>query len=84
MDEATTRKEWRGRRRPTNVTLRTDLLAEARHLGINVSEACERGLQENVAATKRQRWLEENREAIEDYNRHVEQHGLILERYRQF
>jgi len=71
-------------RRPTNVTLRADLLNEARQLGINVSEACESGLRETVAAAKRQRWLDENQEAIEDYNRYVEQHGLILEKYRQF
>ena len=35
----------RGPRRPTNVTLQANLLAEAKQLGINISEACEAGLQ---------------------------------------
>lgn len=31
-----------------------------------------------------QRWLEENREAIESSNRWVEENGLPLAKYRQF
>lgn len=30
------------------------------------------------------RWREENREAMESYNRYVEAHGLPLEEYRLF
>ena len=74
-------KDWR---RPTNVTLRANLLAEAKLLGINVSEACEAGLRERVAEARRQRWLDENREAIAEYNDCVERDGLTLERFRQF
>ncbi|WEK02745.1 MAG: type II toxin-antitoxin system CcdA family antitoxin [Candidatus Devosia phytovorans] len=29
-------------------------------------------------------WLEDSKEAIADYNRHVEEHGLPLEKYRLF
>lgn len=33
---------------------------------------------------RRARWLEDNREAIEEYNRWFEEHGLILEKYHLF
>jgi post-segregation antitoxin (ccd killing protein) len=33
---------------------------------------------------QRQRWLEENREATDQYNARIERDGLTLRRYRQF
>ncbi len=57
-------------------------MREARELKINVSQACERGLAAEVAATKAQRWLEENRAAIEAWNEYVEQQGLPLADFR--
>ncbi len=71
-------------RRATNVTLPDALLCEARELGINLSQACERGLAKEVAETKAQRWLAENREAMDAWNAYVEEHGLPLAEYRQF
>ena len=71
-------------RRPTNVSLSREHLAEARELGINVSQACERGLREAVAEARAVRWLEENREALESYNQYVEDHGLPLADLRLF
>ena len=71
-------------RRATNVTLPDSLLSEARTLGINVSQACERGLSAEVSEIKRRRWLSDNRAAIEAWNEHVEQHGLPLGEFRQF
>ena len=57
---------------------------EARELDINVSQACERGLAAEVGAAKAQRWLGENRAAMEAWNEYVEQHGLPLAEFRQF
>jgi antitoxin CcdA len=71
-------------RRATNVSLRSDLIEEARKLNINISQACERGLEEQVRKSLRETWLEENQEAIEGWNRWVEENGLPLARYRQF
>lgn len=71
-------------RRATNITLPEPLLREARGLGINVSQACERGLAAAVADQRRARWLEENKQAIDAYNEHVDWHGLPLAAYRQF
>ena len=69
-------------RRATNITLPEPLLAEARTLGINISQACEHGLAAEVATAKAQRWQSENRKAINAWNRHVEDHGLPLSQYR--
>lgn len=71
-------------KRATNVSLSQDLVAEAKALGINVSQACEAGLAKQVAETKAEQWKRENREAIESSNAYVEKHGLPLARYRQF
>lgn len=71
-------------RRATNVSLPAALISEARRLGINISQACERGLQEQVRQSRREAWLEENREAIESSNAWVEKHGLPFTEYRQF
>jgi antitoxin CcdA len=83
-DWTTTPKGRRGPRRPTNVTLRANVLAEAQRRDIDLSEASEAGLQERVSAARRERWLEQNRDAIEDYNARIERDGLTLARYRQF
>ncbi len=71
-------------RRATNVTLPTDLLDQARALGLNVSQACERGLKAEIARHRAAQWREENREALASSNDYVERHGLPLAEFRQF
>jgi antitoxin CcdA len=71
-------------RRPTNVSLRADLIEEAKRLDINISQACEGGLAAEVSKSRADRWREENRAAIESSNAYVEKHGLPLARYRMF
>ncbi|HEY0832319.1 MAG TPA: type II toxin-antitoxin system CcdA family antitoxin [Azospirillum sp.] len=71
-------------KRPTNVSLNSDLLEQARALGINLSKACERGIAQQLAEERGRRWLHENRVALESSNAYVEKHGLPLARYRQF
>lgn len=71
-------------RKATNVSLRAQLLAEAKALRINVSQAAEAGLAQAVAAKRAELWLKANQEALESSNDHVERHGLPLARHRQF
>ena len=71
-------------RRPTNVTLPETLLQEARAMGVNLSQACERGLAAAVAERRRECWFAENKEAIDSWNSYVAEHGLPLASYRQF
>lgn len=73
-----------GRRRPTNVPLDEKLVDEARELGIDLSHACEAGLTAEIKTAGQQQWIEENRDAIRDWNEWVARNGLPLEKYRQF
>ena len=71
-------------RRATNVTIDTQLLAAARELKVNISQAAEQGLERAIAERRAALWLEENRAALDSSNAFVEQHGLPLARYRKF
>ena len=71
-------------KRATNISLSFDLIEEAKRLDINISQACERGLEELVAKARAEQWLEQNRDAIESCNAWVEKNGLPLARFRQF
>lgn len=71
-------------RRATNVTLPEALLRDAKEMGINLSQACERGLAAEVLAIRRRHWLEENRDAMGVWNRYVAEHGLPFDDFRQF
>lgn len=71
-------------RRPTNVSLDETLVADAKALGINVSRACEVGLDAEIRAERTRRWKAENREANEAYAEYLEKYGLPLEQFRQF
>lgn len=74
----------RSPRRATNVSLPENLIGEAKDLNINISQACEQGLQSAVAKTRAERWVEENWDAIQSSNAYVEKNGLPLARFRQF
>lgn len=71
-------------RKPTNISLPEALLAEARALRINLSQAAEAGLVRAVAERRAELWKNENPDALESSNRFVQQHGLPLARYRSF
>jgi len=71
-------------KRATNVSLNSDLLEQAKALGINVSRACERGLVEQIVELRDKQWLEANREAIASSNAYVEAHGLPLAKHRPY
>ena len=72
------------RKRGTNVSLRSDLVAEAREMGINLSGACEDGLAKAVKAEKERRRLEDNAEGIRKFNEFVEKNENPLGHLRQF
>ncbi|MCX7567870.1 type II toxin-antitoxin system CcdA family antitoxin [Sulfitobacter sp. F26169L] len=71
-------------RKPTNLSLDSLLLSEAKSLKINLSRAAEEGVRSAVAAAKAEQWQRENASALESSNAYVEQNGLPLDRFRQF
>lgn len=72
------------RTKPTNVSLDAALVEEAKALGVNISLASTRGLEQAVKQARSERWLEENRSALESSNAWVEANGLPLAKYRLF
>ena len=71
-------------RKSTNLSLDARLIAEAKDLDINISRVAEQGIAQAVAEEKARLWKIENREALESWNKYVEEHGLPLAKYRQF
>ncbi|RJF79334.1 post-segregation antitoxin CcdA [Azospirillum cavernae] len=71
-------------KRATNVSLNSDLLEQAKALGVNVSRACERGLAAQITELREKRWLDENRAALASSNAYVEAHGLPLAKHRPY
>lgn len=71
-------------KRATNLSLDQDLLKDAKALGVNISQAAEKGVSEAVSKAKSEAWLEENREALIAWGEWVEKNGLPLEEFRMF
>ena len=71
-------------KRATNVSLPGDMVDEAKRLGINVSQACETGLQEQVRKALGEEWKRDNRQAIESWNKWVAENGMPYDELRQY
>src|SRR3546814_10127421 len=69
-------------RKATNISLDMSLLEQARAFNINISRACERGLAEQIAESRAERWRAENAEALALSNRYDERNGLPLSGFR--
>ena len=79
-----TRSNIPSKKRPTNLSIRADLLDMAKQLNTNLSAAFEIFLEQHLAHQNRKAWQEKNRQAIEDYNRQVELRGIFSQGRRQF
>lgn len=66
------------KRRPVNLTIREDILDEAKALKLNTSQAAETGIVAAVKKAHEQKWLKENRDAIQAYNERIEKTGPLL------
>jgi antitoxin CcdA len=71
-------------KRATKVRVRSDLLAAAREAGIDLSAALEQALIEQLAGVKREKWRQDNREAIDAYNEYVKEYGMLSDGVRTF
>lgn len=72
------------RRKAVNLSVDAELLAQARRLELNLSRIFEERLAEAVVEARHGAWIRENRPAIEDYNRRVEDRGSYGDRKRRF
>lgn len=71
-------------KKSTNLSINSDLLRKAKECRINLSRALEQRLVEMLLEKKRREWKEENRDAIEAYNRRVDADGVFGDGLRMF
>ncbi|MET2832673.1 type II toxin-antitoxin system CcdA family antitoxin [Mesorhizobium shangrilense] len=71
-------------RKSVNTSIDSQLINDAKALGINISRAAEEGIAKAIAAEKTRRWQAENKEAIESSNEYVRRNGLPLAKHRLF
>jgi antitoxin CcdA len=69
---------------PVNLSIDGQLLTAAREARINLSAALEGRLRELLREDARNRWVAENRAAIDAYNERIERDGIFGEEYRRF
>lgn len=71
-------------KKPTNVSINSELLKHARDLKINLSALLESALKDYLRRHQADLWREENREAIARYNDYVEENGVFSDGRRRF
>jgi len=71
-------------KKPTNLSINSDLLKKARDLEINLSAALEQALTSQLKAKQAQQWLEQNKNAITAYNKSVDESGVFGDGIRSF
>jgi antitoxin CcdA len=71
-------------RKATNLSVNSDLLKKSRSLNINLSAVLEQGLRSELAKTAGEKWRNDNKEAITQYNRFIEKSGCFGDEYRHF
>jgi antitoxin CcdA len=65
------------KKRAVNLFVDAELLDHARRMRINISETLERRLRSLVRTELEKQWLQDNQEAIAQYNRRVAEYGLL-------
>lgn len=71
-------------KKPTNLSLNSDLLKKCKAMNINLSAALEQALSEQLAKAKGDTWADENKNAIRAYNDVVEEHGCFGDEFKAF
>ena len=71
-------------KKPTNVSINSDLLEKARGLNINLSATLEAALAEQVRAEEQNQWKKDNAKAIQAYNSFIDKHGVFSDGLRKF
>jgi antitoxin CcdA len=72
------------KRRPVNVSLSCDLVAEAKSSGLNISGIAEAALLSAVGEARLATWAKENAKGIAAINKYIEEEGLPLSDLRLF
>ena len=71
-------------KKPTNLSVNSDLLSRARKMKINLSATLEKALVVEIKNAEKQKWLKRNKKAISALNNLTEQRGLFSDSFREF
>jgi antitoxin CcdA len=71
-------------KRPINLSLTSKTIDMAKELGINLSQTVDAWLNEEVKRRYWEKWRDDNREAIDEYNVRIAKEDLPLAKYRTF
>jgi len=66
------------KRRPINLTIREDIIRDAKSLDLNTSKAAEHGITLAIKDARAQAWLSENKDALSAHNKRVDKNGTFL------
>ena len=66
------------KRRPINLTIREDILRDAKALKLNASKAAEAGIEAAIKQAREDNWLAENQNTIAAHNQRVAESGPLL------
>jgi antitoxin CcdA len=69
------------KRRPVNLSIRADIIADAKAYNINASQEAEKAIEAAVKKAKAAAWADENREHIDNYNNFFRKNGLLMKPY---
>lgn len=72
------------KKKATNISINSDLLEKAKQYKINISANVEKTLEILIYEYEKANWEEQNRVAIEDYNKRVKKEGLFSDHFRSF
>ena len=71
-------------KKPTNLSINSDLLVKTRLLDINLSATLEQALRTKLAEKEAESWKQQNINAIQAYNEFVAENGLFSDEFRAF
>ena len=71
-------------KKPTNLSVNSDLLSKSRALNINLSATLEKALTEKLVEAGADDWARDNRNAILAYNEFVDRNGCFGDEHRDF
>lgn len=71
-------------KKPTNLSVNSDLLEKCRAMNINLSATLETALKQKLAESASDAWAQMNRNEISAYNEFVEEQGCFGDEFREF
>lgn len=71
-------------KKPTNLSVNSDLLFRIKEMDINISATLEKALIGELKKAEAERWATDNKKAIKKYNKFVEDHGCFGDEFRSF